>query len=76
MTVPVDATMNTVMDAEMTARTNPGVEPQKIEQAMVHRRIIEKAGLLKKPTYGISPPLGGAAEEPATGSPRVIRMSK
>jgi hypothetical protein len=64
------------IDPKLVAPTNPGVEPQKIEAATAYRELLEKAGLARKPSYGISPPLGGAPDKPAPKGPHVIRMSK
>lgn len=68
--------MTAPLDLHKTAATNPAVDARLVEEALACRRLLQKAGLLRKADYRLSPPLGGGmrnrkvAQIPAPGSPR------
>jgi|GEM_PF-6083752 len=49
--------MTELSDVHAVAATNTAVEPKKLEQLMAIHRLLEKAGVLKKADYRLSPPL-------------------
>jgi hypothetical protein len=46
------------------AATNPAVDTKKMEQLLVYRTLMEKAGLYEKPNYRLSPALGPTPNKP------------
>lgn len=68
--------MTMPIDPEQAARTNPGVDLAKIKQAEAFRATLEKAGVLIKPTYRLSPALGPAGNRPGRAGSTIVRMSK
>jgi hypothetical protein len=65
--------MNPVLDPKAVATSNPAVDIQKLEQVERIRQSLEKAGVFKKASYGIAPPLGGPGKPVAPNTVR--RMS-
>ncbi len=68
--------MPTVADPKQIARTNPGVDAKKVEEAMACKKILEQAGVFKKADYCLSPPLGGTPDKPTPQGPRVVRRTR
>lgn len=68
--------MATTIDPKEVARTNPGVDPKKVEEAMTCRKVLEQAGVFKKADYQLSPPLGGTPDKPMQQGPRIVRLTR
>lgn len=68
--------MPTVIDPKQIARANPGVDAKKVEEALACRKVLEQAGVFKKPDYRLSPPLGGTPDKPTQQGLRIVRMTR
>jgi len=68
MTVPINP--------EEVVATNPAVDVAKINEALALREVLQKAGLLQKANYRLSPPLGPTASRPGRAEIGLVRMSK
>jgi len=68
--------MTQPLDPHQVAATNPAVDTKKLEQALLIRQAMEKAGVFKKPEYRISPPLGTGPDKPAPPNVVVVRMTR
>jgi hypothetical protein len=68
--------MPIAMDPKEVAKTNPGVDAKKVEEALACRKILEQAGVFRKADYRISPPLGGTPDKPTPQGPCVVRITR
>jgi hypothetical protein len=68
--------MTPVLDPKKVAETNPAVDAQKIEQLQEIRQVLEKAGVVKKADYRLSPPLGTGPARTAPSGTFVVRMHR
>jgi len=68
--------MSMVIDPEQIARTNPAVDPKKVEEALAWRKMLEQAGVFKKAEYRLVPPLGGTPDKPTQQGPRIVRLTR
>ena len=64
-----------MLDTQEIAKTNPGFDAEKLRQFEEHKASLEKAGMLKRPHYQISAPLGGGNEQIGRPEPAVIRTT-
>ena len=68
--------MPPVLDPKQVAETNPAVDAQKIEQMQEIQQVLEKAGVVKKADYRLSPPLGTGSARTALPRASVVRMHR
>ena len=64
-----------LLDPKKTAGNNPAVDAKKIEELIRIKKVMEKAGVVKKADYNLTPALGdGSSRVVRTGS-FFVRMS-
>ena len=69
--------MKPILDPKKVAAVNPAVDTAKLEKLDQVRQLLESAGLLKKPEYRVSPPLGGGEHRPARMLPvRIFQRAR
>jgi hypothetical protein len=66
--------MAPVLDIKQVAATNPFVDARKIDQLMAFQQAMEKAGVMRKADYRLSPPLGIGPAKAAPAGPFIVRM--
>lgn len=67
--------MTNPLDIDRVATTNPAVDVEKLNRLRETRKLLEKAGVLRKADYRIAPALGGSPVKPLPPGNVVIRMT-
>jgi hypothetical protein len=67
-------TMPTPLNVEEIAARNPSVDAQKLEHLREVQQVLERAGVVRKADYRLSPALGGAPAKPILPPNGSIRM--
>jgi hypothetical protein len=52
--------MPDIFDIQQVAKSNSGVEPDKVTEALEIKRMMVAAGVFRQAEYQIAPPLGGS----------------
>ena len=66
--------MPSALNIQEIAARNPAVDAQKLERLREVQQVLERAGVVRKADYRLSPPLGGAPSKPVLPTGGNIRM--
>ena len=67
--------MLSIQDIQEIAAKNPAVDAQKLQRLHEVQQLLERAGVVRKADYRLSPSLGGGTPKPVLPNVGSIRMT-